>query len=120
MAAHMERRLKRKQIDGTDIGVSVDSIMGLDVPLALRLSAVLMLGVVRVHSRQVGYLYNDCNEAVVAFQKVRHALFRRSGRLRTPAGGVRACESSRVQPRLLCTHISRAPDATDVGLEFHC
>jgi hypothetical protein len=23
MAAHMERRLKRKQIDGTDIGVSV-------------------------------------------------------------------------------------------------
>jgi hypothetical protein len=49
---------------------NADSIMGLDVPLALRLSAVLMLGVVRVHSRQVGYLYNDCNEAVVAFQKV--------------------------------------------------
>ena len=125
-AAHMERRLKRKQIDGTDISASVggysykpthrlhskprvagsklpervlgsigrcswalsdgdrpgllsdgalgevaaDSIMGLGGPLRLRITAILLHGVVRVHSRQVSFLHSDCNEAVMAFQKV--------------------------------------------------
>eukprot|EP00959_Pyramimonas_sp_CCMP1952_P270676 5658417-Pyramimonas_sp.AAC.1 len=45
------------------------TILKLDIPLALRISAVLMLGVVRVHSRQVGYLFTDASDAVLKFQK---------------------------------------------------
>eukprot|EP00240_Pyramimonas_obovata_P013949 CAMPEP_0118924014 /NCGR_PEP_ID=MMETSP1169-20130426/2337_1 /TAXON_ID=36882 /ORGANISM="Pyramimonas obovata, Strain CCMP722" /LENGTH=195 /DNA_ID=CAMNT_0006865089 /DNA_START=169 /DNA_END=753 /DNA_ORIENTATION=+ len=71
IAAHMERKLKRKNIVETSVEESADTILKLDIPLALRVSAVLMLGVVRVHSRQVGYLYTDASEAVVKFQKLR-------------------------------------------------
>lgn len=35
-----------------------------EVPMALRLSGSLLLGVVRIYSRKVNYLYHDCNEAV--------------------------------------------------------
>jgi len=34
------------------------------VPLALRVSGHLLLGVVRVYSRQVNYLFADCSEAM--------------------------------------------------------
>ncbi|KAF5177253.1 Sister chromatid cohesion 1 protein [Thalictrum thalictroides] len=33
-----------------------------DVPIALRMQAFLLLGVVRIYSRKVDYLYRDCNE----------------------------------------------------------
>lgn len=32
------------------------------VPIALRLSGHLLLGVVRIYSKQVDYLHHDCNE----------------------------------------------------------
>ncbi|RZC47753.1 hypothetical protein C5167_040690 [Papaver somniferum] len=65
IAAHLERKLRKNQVADTDIGVSVDSILFPDVPIALRLSSHLLLGVVRIYSRKVNYLFHDCSEALL-------------------------------------------------------
>eukprot|EP00873_Tetraselmis_striata_P019210 jgi/Tetstr1/439474/TSEL_027906.t1 len=65
IAAHLERRLKRHQVFETSITLSVDSIINPEAPLALRLSGQLLLGVVRIYSRKVGYLFQDCNDALL-------------------------------------------------------
>ena len=41
------------------------------VPLALRMSGHLLLGVVRVYSRQVQYLFADCSDAMHKIRMVR-------------------------------------------------
>lgn len=38
--------------------------------MALRLSGQLLLGVVKVHQKKVGYLYEDCNDALVKIKLV--------------------------------------------------
>ncbi|CAL0328070.1 unnamed protein product [Lupinus luteus] len=65
IAAHLERKLRKNQVADTDIGVSVDSILFPDMPIALRLSSHLLLGVVRIYSRKVNYLFDDCSEALL-------------------------------------------------------
>lgn len=59
---------------GTDVKEHVQAIMaqetaGEKIPLALRLSGHLLVGVVRIFSRQVGYLYSDANDAVIKIRK---------------------------------------------------
>ncbi|CAA7259293.1 unnamed protein product [Cyclocybe aegerita] len=62
----MERKLSKSQTLQTDIGQSVDAIMGQEIELmALRLSGQLLLGVVRIYSRKAKYLLDDCNEALL-------------------------------------------------------
>ncbi|GMH10346.1 hypothetical protein Nepgr_012187 [Nepenthes gracilis] len=65
IAAHLERKLRKNQVADTDIGFSVDSILFPEVPIALRLSSHLLLGVVRIYSRKVNYLFDDCSEALL-------------------------------------------------------
>jgi len=65
LAAHWDKKLTKVQIFQTDIARSVDSIVKPQVPLALRVSGHLLLGVVRIYSRKVKYLMNDCTEALV-------------------------------------------------------
>ncbi|KAL6586860.1 hypothetical protein OROMI_001848 [Orobanche minor] len=65
IAAHLERKLRKNQVADTDIGVSVDSILSPEVPIALRLSSHLLLGVVRIYNRKVNYLFDDCSEALL-------------------------------------------------------
>uniref|UniRef100_A0A2P2MQ60 Sister chromatid cohesion 1 protein 4 isoform X1 n=1 Tax=Rhizophora mucronata TaxID=61149 RepID=A0A2P2MQ60_RHIMU len=65
IAAHLERKLRKNQVADTDIGVSVDSIIFPEAPIALRLSSHLLLGVVRIYSRKVNYLFDDCSEALL-------------------------------------------------------
>ncbi|RID73495.1 hypothetical protein BRARA_B00647 [Brassica rapa] len=65
IAAHLERKLRKNQITDTDIGVSVDSILFPEAPIALRLSSHLLLGVVRIYSKKVHYLFDDCSEALL-------------------------------------------------------
>ena len=66
LAAHWgDKKLGRPQIFSTDISASVDSIVNPAVPLALRVSGHLLLGVVRIYSRKVKYLMHDCHEAMV-------------------------------------------------------
>jgi cohesin complex subunit SCC1 len=66
LAAHWgDKKLGRPQIFSTDISLSVESIVNPTVPLALRVSGHLLLGVVRIYSRKVKYLMHDCQEAMV-------------------------------------------------------
>ena len=65
LAAHWDKKLTKQQIFTADIHSSVQSIVDPQVPLALRVSGHLLLGVVRIYSRKVKYLYSDCSEALV-------------------------------------------------------
>ncbi|WOG83018.1 hypothetical protein DCAR_0102191 [Daucus carota subsp. sativus] len=69
IAAHLERKLRKNQVADTDIGDSVDSIISPDVPIALRLSSHLLVGVVRIYSRKVNYLFDDCSEALLKIKQ---------------------------------------------------
>jgi cohesin complex subunit SCC1 len=69
LAAHWgDKKLARPQIFATDISLSVESIVNPSVPLALRVSGHLLLGVVRIYSRKVKYVLNDCTEAMLKLQ----------------------------------------------------
>lgn len=46
-----------------------DRIMCPDVPIALRMSGHLLLGVVRIYSKKVDYLYHDCNVFLISLRK---------------------------------------------------
>lgn len=71
LAAHWERKLSKTQTLQTDISQSVDAIMGQEVvPMALRLSGQLLLGVCRIYSRKAKYLLDDCNEALLKIKMV--------------------------------------------------
>jgi cohesin complex subunit SCC1 len=66
LAAHWgDKKLGRPQIFACDLAESVDHIVHPKVPLALRVSGHLLLGVVRIYSRKVKYLMNDAHEAVI-------------------------------------------------------
>ena len=64
LAAHMDKTLTKTQVFSTDIKTSVQSIMQPTVHLALRMSGHLLLGVVRIYSRKVKYLLDDCSNAL--------------------------------------------------------
>lgn len=69
MAANWgDKKLARPQIFATDISQSCTDIMNPSVPFALRLSGQLLLGVVRIYSRKVKYVLNDCTEAMLKLQ----------------------------------------------------
>ncbi|GJN12752.1 hypothetical protein PR202_ga31059 [Eleusine coracana subsp. coracana] len=51
------------------VSLLADSIIFPDVPIALRLSSHLMLGVVRIYSRKVNYLFHDCSEALLKIKQ---------------------------------------------------
>lgn len=66
LASNVERKLTKQQILSQDISNSVHVIVEQgDGPIALRLSAQLMLGVVKIYGRKARYLLDDCNEALV-------------------------------------------------------
>lgn len=68
IAAHLERKIKKPQIDGIDIPSYAESIMFPEVPIALRLSGHLLLGLVRIYSWKVNYLFQDCNRMVTTIR----------------------------------------------------
>lgn len=44
--------------------------MNPEVPIALRMSGHLLLGVVRIYSKQVDYFYEECNEIRITINRV--------------------------------------------------
>lgn len=64
LAAHWDKKLSKTQVCQTDIAESVDNIVNTRVPIALRLSGHLLLGVARIYFRKVKYLFDDCSEAL--------------------------------------------------------
>lgn len=78
LAAHavdLQKKVPKLQIIATNIPESVDNISDPQIPMALRVSGHLLLGVVRIFSRKVTYLLTDCSEALV---KIKDA-FRQPG-----------------------------------------
>ncbi|CAM8961093.1 unnamed protein product [Rhodiola kirilowii] len=69
MAAHLQHRLKKPHYNSVDINTTVDRIIFPEAPIALRMSGHLLLGVVRIYSKKVDYLYHDCNDAMVKVSK---------------------------------------------------
>lgn len=135
IAAHLDRRLKRRDVFTTNITDSVgklssklsrqqknsctftstigkllwhsdcfsllpcvvaENIIDPQTPLALRLSGQLLLGVVKIFSKKVSYLYDDCSSAVVKIQQV-SAMGRDK---RRPFFGARPCMGCLREPWL--------------------
>ncbi|EOX96748.1 Cohesin subunit rad21, putative isoform 1 [Theobroma cacao] len=69
-AAHLQHRLKKSHYTAADIPSTVDLIMFPEVPIALRMSGHLLLGVVRIYSKKVDYLFHDCNIVLIGLRKV--------------------------------------------------
>jgi len=65
LAAHWDRKLTKALVFSTNISSSVESIINPEVPMALRMSSHLLLGVTRIYFRKVKYLLTDCNDALV-------------------------------------------------------
>ncbi|ESW21067.1 hypothetical protein PHAVU_005G038800 [Phaseolus vulgaris] len=65
IAAHLQHRLKKTHYISTDIPSTVLRIMDPGVPIALRMSANLLLGVVRIYSKKVDYVVQDCVDAMM-------------------------------------------------------
>lgn len=59
-AAHLQHKLKKPHYTSTNIASTVERIMTPEVPIALRTSGHLLLGVVRIYSKQVEYFSEDC------------------------------------------------------------
>ncbi|GFP93120.1 sister chromatid cohesion 1 protein 3 [Phtheirospermum japonicum] len=69
-AAHLQHKLKKSHYIATNVPSTVQRIMFPEVPIALRMSGHLLLGVVRIYSKQVDYLYEDCNEIRITINRV--------------------------------------------------
>ncbi|XP_010032394.2 sister chromatid cohesion 1 protein 3 [Eucalyptus grandis] len=68
--AHLQQRLKKSHDTSTDILKTVEYIMFPEVPIALRMSGHLLLGVVRIYSKKVDYLFHECNIILTGLSKV--------------------------------------------------
>ncbi|KAM1014956.1 sister chromatid cohesion 1 protein 2-like [Malus sylvestris] len=70
VAAYSFKKLKRSQVNQTDISSSIDEILQDEWDaVAYRVLAYLLLGVVRIYSKKVEYLYDDCSEVLVKINK---------------------------------------------------
>ncbi|KAK4367383.1 hypothetical protein RND71_011175 [Anisodus tanguticus] len=66
IAAHCHKRLNKEQIQQTNITSSVDKILLDEAPVVTyRILGHLLLGVVRIYSKKVEYLFHDCNNVLV-------------------------------------------------------
>jgi len=74
IAAHMDRQLKRQQINSTSIPASVDTLLDPEVPLALRLSGQLLLGVVRIYARKVSTAQHSTARYIPQHGTARHSM----------------------------------------------
>jgi N terminus of Rad21 / Rec8 like protein len=70
LAAHWEKRLTKHQVFNTDLEASCVQIIKPAVPMALRMSGHLLLGVSRIYSKKAQYLLTDCNDALVKIKMV--------------------------------------------------
>lgn len=64
LAAHMQTKLTKAMVFSTDVRKAVDSIITPEVPMALRLTSNLLLGVVRILHRKTKYLLQESSDAM--------------------------------------------------------
>ncbi|KAJ1503138.1 Double-strand-break repair protein rad21, partial [Coelomomyces lativittatus] len=68
LAAHYEKKLTRKDILTTNLTQSIEDMVKDGLPKGLRLHSQLLMGTVRIYSRQTKYLLDECNEAKLSIQ----------------------------------------------------
>ncbi|CAL1358343.1 unnamed protein product [Linum trigynum] len=66
VAAYCYKKLKKSQVTHTDISSSVDKLLQdeFDDVVAYRVLAYFLLGIARIYSKKVDYLFNDCNKVL--------------------------------------------------------
>nr|VDD12621.1 unnamed protein product [Brassica rapa] len=70
VAAYFFKKLKKAQVKDTHIPSSVDQILQKELDLlTYRVLAYLLLGVVRIYSKKVDFLFDDCNRALVGVKE---------------------------------------------------
>ncbi|PON45303.1 Rad21/Rec8-like protein [Parasponia andersonii] len=66
VAAYFFKRLKKPQVQQTDISSSVDKILHDEMQVVTyRVLGYLLLGIVRIYSKKVEYLFDDCQEVLI-------------------------------------------------------
>ncbi|GAB2270999.1 hypothetical protein Dimus_005854 [Dionaea muscipula] len=70
MAATMHAKMNRRKLDQINIIKICEEILNPSVPMALRLSGILMGGVVIVYERKVKLLYDDVSRLLVELNKL--------------------------------------------------
>ncbi|KAK8923485.1 Sister chromatid cohesion 1 protein 3 [Platanthera zijinensis] len=68
IAAYCFKKLKRGDITTTDISSTVDKIMP-EIQISHRVLAQLLLGIVKIFSKKVDFLYVECNETLIQITK---------------------------------------------------
>ncbi|KAA0159938.1 hypothetical protein FNF31_04583 [Cafeteria roenbergensis] len=68
LAAHWDRSLSKQAVANVDISDISQSLMKPKVALALRVSGQLLLGLARIYSRKVTFLFADCSDALSKIQ----------------------------------------------------
>jgi hypothetical protein len=81
VAATFQARLTKAQVFTTDIASACRQIATPEMPMALRLTGCLLLGVCRIYQKQTGYVLEDASEALAKLQLAYH-----SGEARASAG----------------------------------
>ncbi|XP_069895422.1 double-strand-break repair protein rad21-like protein 1 [Dipodomys merriami] len=66
LAAHWQKKLRKADVIECNLETTVAQIISTQLNVALRTSAHLLLGIVRIYSRKVKYLMADCQKACVA------------------------------------------------------
>jgi cohesin complex subunit SCC1 len=70
VAAYFFKKLKKSQVKATHIPSSVDQILQKELDaLTYRVLAYLLLGVVRIYSKKVDFLFDDCNKALIGVKE---------------------------------------------------
>ena len=69
LAAHWSKKLTKQDVFNADIEKGADAIMkpmdkGKHIPMALRVSGHLLVGLCRIYQRKVKYLFHDCSDAL--------------------------------------------------------
>jgi cohesin complex subunit SCC1 len=71
LAANIDRKLSKSAVLQSDIPQSISAIVDQrGEPMALRFSAQLMLGVVRIYGKKAKYLQDDAHEALLKIRMV--------------------------------------------------
>jgi hypothetical protein len=70
MAAHNDKRLTKQAIKEVSLSLTISEIQNdMGLVAIIRVSGHLLLGVSRIFSRQMKYLYDDCNEMLMVLSK---------------------------------------------------
>lgn len=72
LAAHMQSKLTKAMVFSTDLRKAVESIISPEVPMALRLTSNLLLGVVRILHRKSKYLLQESSDAMTRLKLAFH------------------------------------------------